>query len=192
MVSHTPGDENFNTYIHYVLNSTQVKSEHGFCARHWLQTIFGTKGGLVIRKQCMGWGVGCSNWFVGNGLIISPWGIIPFCAWSFPCICKAVKEQAGHLWEPLGTANSCGHYSQKMLPFAPTFFSGAQKVRQTHGTNVSQGHKPVMCVPSKWPILRTVLASTQQTRTAIKFLMVQVQGEAFALQPLLHVGAQKH
>lgn len=78
-----------------------------------------------------------------------------------------------------------------MLAFAPTFFSGAQEVRQTHGTNVGQGRKPVMCVPSGSRILPTVLASTQQTRTAIKFLMVRVQGEAFARQPRLDVGVQR-
>lgn len=78
-----------------------------------------------------------------------------------------------------------------MLAFAPTFFSGAQEVRQTHGTNVGQGHTPVMCVPPGSPILPTVLALIQQTRTAIKLLMVRVQGEAFALQPRLNVDVQK-
>lgn len=102
-----------------MLFPTQVRSEHRFCFRDWLQAMFGTQGGFVIWKQ--GWG-GTFDEFVGRHLITSPWELICLKLSQYLQLCRGPWQLCRSL---------CGKNRQKMPPFAPTFFLGAQEVQQT-------------------------------------------------------------
>lgn len=127
----------------------------------------------------MGWG-----WGVLTNLLAK---ILTLGNPSFPCLKCSLYLQIRKRttsWAPLRTTQHSplsSNNTHQMLTFAPTSFSGAQKVRQTHGTTLGQWHKPVTCVTSRRTVLWTLFASTRQLRSVIqKSLVVRVQGEASA------------
>lgn len=131
--------------------------------------------GLSSGSNRMGWG-----WGVLTNLLAK---ILTLGNPSFPCLKCSLYLQIHKRttsWAPLKTTQHSplsSNNTHQMLTFAPTFFSGAQEVRQTHGTTLGQWHKPVTCVTSRRTVLWTLFASTQQLRSVIqKSLVVQVQG----------------